>query len=116
MHSKSVVVGMDKPSIKTVDGYSYLECSQYLEWKYGHCERDFAGKYFQGEMDENKSYLDFWHWVVKKHTVVNGCWINFSREEFDEISIADGWIRTIYDRYLKEFADGRGDLTMIVEW
>lgn len=92
---------MKKPSPKPQYAYDYIECRNYLEWKYGLVERDF------------KNNRDFWHWVVGTYSVRNGGVIHFTAD--CDMPMTD-WQKQIYDKYISEFADDRGVVALRTEW
>lgn len=104
-----------KPQKQSRTYYDYNECRDYLQEKYDYDERDYAGKYSHGNSgDGNKPYLDFWHWVIERYEIHNGCYITFDKSELDDIE--KDWIKEIYSHYLDEFADDNGELEMYVWW
>jgi hypothetical protein len=104
---------MNKPTPKTKTAYSYTECRDYLQEKYGYKERDYAGKFKHRDMDDIP-YQDFWHWVVGNYQIHNGCYVTFTKEVLDEIQ--EDWVKTIYSYYLHEFALDKNEVTFYVEW
>lgn len=104
---------LDKPKKKSRSYYDYIQCRDYLQAKYNYLERDYAGKFANGKLN-GKPYLDFWHWVLDNHEVHNGCEILFSKEELE--TIEKPWVKEIYQRYIDEFADKKGELTLYVWW
>ena len=114
---------LEKPKFKTKIFYHYNECRNYLQKKYNCNERDFAGRYKRDEnnklkeVDINKPYQDFWHWVCDNYIIYNGCFIVFSKNYFGMKSeTIPEWVKTIYSRYIEEFADNNGELVMFCEW
>lgn len=106
---------MKKPIQRTKKYYDYHDCSEYLQDKHKYNERDYAGKFSKrNDVDKDTPYLDFWHWVIDRHEIHNGCFLTFSKEELDEID--EDWVKTIYSYYIEEFADDKGELEMYVWW
>lgn len=104
----------EKPVPRTKTAYDYNQCRDYLEAKYGYEERDYVGMFKEKKVNEEVEYLDFWHWVLDRHTIHNGCYVTFSKEELDEID--KEWVREIYSHYIEEFADDNGELELYVWW
>ena len=105
---------MNKPTKKTKSYYDYNQCRNYLQEKYGYDERDYAGRF--KNRGEDLPYQDFWHWVIKRHEVHNGCFIIFSKENLEEDSETEDWVKEIYKHYIDEFADENGELEMYCWW
>jgi hypothetical protein len=110
---------MKKPKPTRRESLDFNESTQYLEEAHNIKTRDFAGK-FAGDKENYQDipYLDFWHWLLKRHDVHNGCYMTLSQEEFDEIEPGENndWVRTIYGLYLEEFADDTGEAEFWVSW
>lgn len=113
---------MNKPQKETKTYYDYHKCRDYLQKKYKYDERDYAGRYkHRGEkivsMNEEKPYLDFWHWVCDNYSVHNGCFITFYKDVLEDLNKDDEkWMKEIYTHYIEEFADDSGELEMYVWW
>ncbi len=72
-----------------------------------------AHEKYEKLMKKEPEYLDFWYWVVKRYQISNGGMITFCEGS------ADGepdWIKTIYDNYIKEFADEEGEILLMTSW
>lgn len=97
----------DKPQPQTLIYYDYVECSKYLQAKYGFNEHDRLGKFGQGrslEESESIPYQNFWHWVVEQDdTIHNDAYFTMC-EWWGEG--AEDWQRVILGYYLAEFGDG----------
>lgn len=103
-----------RPKKETRSYFDYNKCRDYLQAKYGYDERDYAGKFVGKGVRENVPYLDFWHWVLNHHQIQNGCFVVFTRWEYEDIE--EEWVKVIYGHYLDEFADKEGNLDLYVWW
>lgn len=56
---------------------------------------------------------DFWHWLISRYEVHNGCFVIFSEEVLEGIKI--DWVKTIYSHYIDEFSEN-GELKLFVWW
>jgi len=110
-----------RPSKQTKSQYLYNECCDYLQDKYGYLERDYCGRWAvhpksteYTKPSEKRPYKDFWHWVIENYDITkSGETIMFTDDKIPEIE--EGWIRTIYQRYMDEFGED-GKLEMLCEW
>lgn len=83
-----------------------------LEEEYKYNERDLLGK-FTEDGDLEREYRDFWHFVIEKADITNGC-IFVMHEEWAEG--AEGWQVEILQRYLHHFGDGENGNRHIEFW
>lgn len=97
---------MNKPTLESKQYYDYHKCKAFIREKYGYDERDYLGKYKRKNgkvlsVNDSVEYLDFWHWVVDNYEIHNGCFIEFSNEDYDQIE--KDWVKEIYSHYMDEF-------------
>lgn len=65
---------LKKPTKKPRPGQflDYHEVIAYIEQKYGVDTRNYAKHMYTGKPDD-PPYQDFWHWVMDRNEVHNGC-------------------------------------------
>lgn len=92
---------MQKPTKKEYAYYPYNECAKYIEHLMGIKDiRDVDGKFYGNEAAE---YKDFWHFLLDKKDIHNGCAIQICMEDADG---AEDWQREIVELFVKEFGEG----------
>lgn len=95
-----------KPKKKTWHLFDYIECNLFIENKYEINTRDYAGKFTSSEQTSGVSsapYQDFWHFVLDKAPISNGCIMTMCEWWFDG---AEVWQREIGMMFLDEFGEG----------
>lgn len=95
-----------KPIKKNLEFFDHLQCKEYLIKKYNYNPLDY--------------HKVFWEWMNERENISNGCYIRLSREELKEIKEYNekdlDLVFKIYENYLDEFADEKGELTLNVWW
>jgi hypothetical protein len=100
--------------------YNFNDCTKYIEQKYGYQTRGYISIEEKGLDDSVEiGYRDFWHWILDRHEIHNGCYIEFSKYDLDmykEYGDINDWEAKIYQDYLNEFADENGEINFYVWW
>lgn len=109
---------VDKPGKIQIECLDYHECIHYIEAKYGINTRDYAGRFSKlaKEYDEDKSYLDFWHWLLDNDFMElhNG---SIQTLFPDTHPNAPEWVQEILGLIVLEFLeDGEDSIEFWVEW
>lgn len=93
--------------------YDYHQCRDWLQKKYGYCERDYAGKRYGPNPNPDAEYLDFWHFVVDMTDLNNGEIIVMDDSWKED---AAPWQIEIIDRYLDHFGVDQRSVKLLCEW
>ena len=92
---------MEKPSKKSYEYLPYGKCAEYIAHVLGVKDlREVDGKFYG---NKDAEYKDFWHLLVDKKTVHNGCVITIYLEDADG---AEDWQRQIIEAFVTEFGEG----------
>lgn len=97
---------MQKPTKKKKEYYDYNECKDYIDEKLGRDIDDYAAKFVMKnnkpvKVNEHADFKCFWHWVVDRYNITNGCSFGFIESELEYIE--EDWIKEIYAAFLEEF-------------
>lgn len=108
--------------------YDYNEISDYIEKKYNIELRGYKKK-------KDGIYRDFWHWLLQRNEIHNGCYIYLIPEDIDYDQVikdedyigipkskwdgdyAPPWCIEICQLFIKEFPELlESDVEVYVEW
>lgn len=93
---------MKKPKPKIIKRLDYHECKDYIEEKLGYKLRDTLGKFSTKDgYNSSIEYRDFWHFLVDKCNIHNGCQIWMPEPE-----CGNEWQRPILEAFHEEFGEG----------
>lgn len=107
---------MNKPQIQIKEYYDWNEVKAYIEAKYKLELRDMAGK-FTKENNINAPYQDFWHSLLDRYEIHNGCFVNFFYEnEPFENSFEHEWEKKIARILQEEFYVEGKEIEFYVWW
>lgn len=106
---------LTKPKKKSGKSYwDFHEVTNYLEQLHGKDFRDYAGKWC-AKGNEEKPYLDFWHWIIDGGDIHNGCFFYMpDRECLNDPEVED-WKKEIV-KYYVDFLGDDYDEEMWVDW
>lgn len=99
----------------------YSELIKHIEGKYNIRVRDYAGRYKDNGISD-RSYLDFWHWIVKEYDVGIGSTFEiYLGQDEDGHDSPPNWVREILDIIKNEVKDSPAYdseeyLTLYVTW
>lgn len=94
---------MNKPEKETTEYYDWLKAKEYVNAKLGRDIRDYAGMFPKnGPRNPDAPYQDFWHWMLDKAEISNGCIVTMARWWGDG---AEAWQQEILSEFLAEFGE-----------
>lgn len=102
---------MDKPELMKIEYHDYIQCRDYINWKY-NCDIDnYAGHRFDGTEENNPPYQCFWHFISRTCEVHNGSLFYICEDMLfcDE----EEWINEIIQFFINEFDQ---EYEYMVEW
>jgi hypothetical protein len=102
MSSYSKPNQMKKPEPRKIERLDYNECAKYIGEKLGYDLRDTLGKFKRQPYDDSIEYRDFWHLIIDRCDIHNGC--EFWMPEED--SAEEDWQVPILKAFWEEFGEG----------
>lgn len=101
------------PKKRTMEYWDYNEVIEYVEEKYGFKSRDYAGKFYGNESPDARGhapapeadYLDFWHWLLDRVDVHNGCLVYLSVSDWLADEDTPAWVKEILQKIYDEFQE-----------
>jgi hypothetical protein len=112
-----------KPKKQTKEYWDWRSVQKYVEAKYKICMEDYGGKFKNSKVNEEAPYLDFWHWILDRCDIHNGCYTTFYIKEWldekadgDELDeyVAPDWVKEILQLIYDEF--GEMEMEVYIWW
>lgn len=93
---------MNKPELKYINekAYDWHEIEEWIAIKYKKSVRDWSNK-FTEVYNPDVEYEDFWHTIIDKHTIHNGCYFNL---DLDPAFYAKDFEKEIVKLLAEEFS------------
>ena len=93
---------MKKPVKKNRHPPAYLwnEITKWIMHKTGKDLRDWAGRL--NKCDETIPYQDFWHWLLDRYDIHNGCYIDI---ELHDPPADAPWVKEVMDLLKEELGE-----------
>ncbi len=105
---------MNKPEKKTIRRvvYDWHEAEKWVEQKLGKKLRDYASRFTGENVNHDKPYWDYWHFIIDTQEVNNPCYITVTSEWIKFGNCTD-WQNEITQAFIDEFGD---EEEYLVEW
>jgi hypothetical protein len=95
---------MQKPiPVTQPAAYDYHACRDWINRVYRITIEDYANC-FGPDGDSERPFLSFWHWIMERCDIHNGCYFGLDLADEAEDSETPDWVKQILLRFLVEFA------------